>query len=43
MTYLLPEAEDAEFLPIKITASLIKENAGVGGNPLPSFIRLQGK
>ena len=40
MIYKLPEAEDAEFLPIKISASL---SQGGTATKLPLFIKLQGK
>jgi hypothetical protein len=40
LIYQLPEAEDAEFLPIKITASL---SSGGVISKLPPFIKLQGK
>jgi hypothetical protein len=39
----LPEAEDAEFLPIKITACLLSNSTGGTPSKLPSFIKLQGK
>lgn len=42
LIYQFPEAEDAEFLPIKITANLLS-NSGASASALPAFIKLQGK
>jgi hypothetical protein len=39
----LPQAEDAEFLPIKISASLASNSPGGSTSKLPPFIKLQGK
>jgi hypothetical protein len=39
--YVLPKAEDAEFLPITTTTNLIVN--GSAGRALPSFIKFDGK
>jgi hypothetical protein len=43
LIYILPQAEDAEFLPITISASLASNSAGGSTSKLPPFIKLQGK
>jgi hypothetical protein len=40
LTYVLPDMEDAEFLPIKVKALLLTGKTST--DPLPPFIKLQG-